>query len=177
MEIEKLTGGTLIGVKPDRIEVPIYGDKPRLRVGSPGTIFGNVGVGAQFSFCAKVELQTPETGYVKVVFRNIGEKLYLLMAPAKAAGPDVYEWKYESKSPAPTIRMLKPLFEEMQITLRPDVWYVMETKVVQDEAVGMAVAGIWTDAEVAPRRERDKDVAAGEQPSAEVEDEPEEEVT
>lgn len=177
MTIEKLTGGTVIGVDPNRLALPLYGDKPGFRVGTPGTIFGNVGMGAQFAFCARAELQTPEAMYAKVVFRHIGEKLYLLVAPAKTSGADVYELKYDSKSPAPIIRQLKALFEEAKITLRPDIWYVMETKVVQDEMVGMAVAGIWTDAQLTDRGERRKDVAAGQKLHAEGDDEPEEEVT
>lgn len=169
MEIVKLTGGTLIGVKPDRAELPIYADKPRIRVGAPGTIFANAGMAAQFAFCTRTQLQVPETAYAKVVFKEVGEKLYFLVAPAKEPGADVYELKYGSKSRAPIIRMLKPLFEEMTITLRPDTWYDMESKIVQDDTVGMAVAGIWTDAVLNPRVQREKEVAAGEQRTAAAE--------
>jgi hypothetical protein len=177
MEIEKLTGGTVIGVKPDRTEMPIYGDKARIRVGSPGTVFANVAMDAQFGICTRTELKVPETAYATVVFRQVGDKLYLIIAPAKGPGTNVYEVKYEGKSRALVIRMLKPLFEEMKITLRPDIWYDMPAKIVQDENLGMAVACVWTDAERNKRGEREKDVAAGEQPEAEGADEPDEEET
>lgn len=70
----------------------------------------------------------------------------------------------ESTTKAPTIRGLKPLFEEAGIALRSDLWYEIETEIVEDEQLGFAVAANWTQAVTRPRPEVEKDVAAGQQP-------------
>ncbi|MFZ5815787.1 MAG: hypothetical protein ACOY93_10860 [Bacillota bacterium] len=84
----------------------------------------------------------------------------------KEEGPDVYELKFESTTRAPTIRGLKPLFEEARITLQDDLWYEGETEIVEDEDMGYAVALNWTNIATRPRREAESQAAAGRQPSA-----------
>lgn len=164
MEMKRLTGGKVVGTNPERLQVPIYADKPKVRVGSPGSVFGNVGLYVQMSECSKLEFGTPEPTMAKVVFRQINSEVYLVIGCARAPGPDVYELKFEQGNKAPTIRGLKPLFEEARITLRTDLWYERETEIVHDEHLGYSVMASWTDVTTRPRREGENEVAAGEQP-------------
>jgi len=152
MEIRKLAGGQVIGANPDRLKFPLYGKDPMFRTGSPGTILGNVGSYVQLSECAKLQSGIPEPTLVKVVFRVIDQETYLLVSPANQTGPDIYPLKFEIGSKAPTIRGLKPLFEEAKITLRPDLWYEGETEVVHDQDLGYAVALNWTQVSTRPRK-------------------------
>lgn len=64
-----------------------------------------------------------------------GCKVYILLAPVKEDGDDVYTLRFpKNASNAPAVSRLKPLFEEAGITLRPDVWYDLESTLVEDEA-------------------------------------------
>lgn len=164
MAIRKLTGGKVIGVDQDELQVPLYADDPKMKVGTPGTIVGNVGLFVQMNDCSKRQFGLPEPTHAKVIFRQIGTEVYLVMGVARSTGPDVYEIKWESTTKAPTIRGLKRLFEQAGITLRSDLWYEIETEIVEDEQLGFAVAASWTQAVTRPRPEAEKDVAAGQQP-------------
>lgn len=163
MEFKRLTGGKVIGTNPERLQVPLYADKPKIRVGAPGTLFGNVGLFVQLNECSKMAFGIPEPTLAKVVFRMIDSQIFLLIGCTTSPGPDVYELKFESGTKAPTIRGLKLLFDEAQIALRSDLWYESETEIVQDEDLGYAVAANWTDVTTRHRREGDSEVAAGEQ--------------
>lgn len=163
MEVRKLSGGKVVGTNPNRLQVPLYAGPPKIRVGAPGTVFGSVGLFVQINECSKLEFGMPEPTQVKVVFREIDSHVYLLIGPAREAGTDVYELKFEQGTKAPTIRGLKPLFDEATITLRTDLWYEGETEIVQDEDLGYAVAANWTDVSSRPRREAESEAAAGEQ--------------
>lgn len=131
--MEKLKGGRTIGVSPDRPQVSLYADPARIRVGAPGTMVGNVALGAVLNDCAKTRNGVPEPVWAKVLFREAGNKLYLLLAPEKEQGPDIYELKWEGRSRTPVIRGLKLLFEAAQITLQPDLWYDLEPRLVEAE--------------------------------------------
>lgn len=172
MEIKRLTGGTVIGTNPDRLQIPLRAEKPKIRVGTPGNLFGNVGLYVQVCECSKRQFGVPEPTMVRVVFRDVDSQVYLLLGCARAPGPDVYELRFEQGTKAPNIRGLKPLFEEAQISLRTDLWYECETEIVHDEDLGYAVAASWTHVTTRPRRESESEaqieteteVAAGEQP-------------
>lgn len=166
MEIRQLTGGKVVGTNPDRLQVPLYASDPKVRVGTPGTLIGNVGLYVQMSECSKLEFGVPEPTMVKVVFREIDSQVYLLLGCARTPGLDVYDLKFEQGNKAPTIRGLKPLFEEAKITLRTDLWYERETEIVHDEILGYAVAASWTSMTTRPRREGDTEVASTEQPGS-----------
>lgn len=163
MEIKKLSGGKVVGTKPDRLQLPLRADDPKARVGAPGTVFGNVGFYVQINECAKLESGTPEPTLVKVVFLEVDSQFYLVFSPAKAPGPDVYEMKFEQGSKSPTIRGLKALFDDAGVTLRTDIWYEGQTEIVQNETLGHAVAVNWTNIATRPRREGDSEAAAGQQ--------------
>jgi hypothetical protein len=164
VEVRKLTGGKVVGVNPDRLQIPLYADAPKVRVGAPGTLFGNVGFFVQVNECSKRQFGIPEPTLVKVIFREIDTEVFLVIGIARAAGPDVYDLKFESGTKAPTVRGLKLLFEAAGIALRGDLWYEIETEIVEDEELGFAVAANWTHATTRPRTESEKDVAAGQQP-------------
>lgn len=176
VEIRKLTGGKVIGTNPDGLQIPLRADRPKVRVGSPGSLFGNVGLYVQMSECSKLQFGMPEPTMVKVVFREIESQVYLLLGCARAPGPDVYELKFEQSGKAPNIRGLKLLFQEAQIILRTDLWYERETEIVEDEILGYAVAANWTHVTTRPRREGESKrenedetgVAASEQPDEET---------
>ncbi|MFZ5825528.1 MAG: hypothetical protein ACOY94_14605 [Bacillota bacterium] len=166
MEIRKLTGGKVIGTNPERLQIPLYADQPKVRVGSPGTLFGNVGLYVQINECSKLQFGVPEPTLVRVVFREIDSQVYLVITGARAPGPDVYELKFESgTTKAPTVRGLKLLFEEARVSLRTDLWYECETEIVEDEDLGFAVAANWTRVATRPRREAESDEAAAGQQS------------
>lgn len=164
VEFRKLTGGKMIGTNPDRLQLPLRADDPKMRVGTPGTLFGNVGLYVQMGECSKLETGVPEPTLAKVLIRETDSQLYLLIGCANAPGPDVYELKFDQGPKTPTIRGLKPLFEEAKITLRTDLWYESETEIVHDESLGYAVAANWTKVTTRPRREGDTEAAAGQQP-------------
>lgn len=151
MQIERLEGGTVLQVKQGRIPMNIYADDPQIRAGTPGTLLGNVGLGAQINEVSKLQLGTPEAVLAKVIFRQIGQEMFLVIGVASKPGPDVYELRFDTTSKAPIIRGLKLLFKDSEITMRKDRWYEMPTKIVQDELVGFAVAGNWTQAKTRPR--------------------------
>jgi len=155
MEIKKLVGGKAIRVSPDRIQLPLYGDKPGIRAGSPGTISGNTAMGVQLSEAAKLKFGLGQPTKVEVIIREIDGVVYLIISPAKEDAKDVYPLAFARKAAgAPVIRKLKPLFEEAGIDLRRDVWYEMSTEVVNDEEAGYSVAGAWTKAVTVPRVRR-----------------------
>lgn len=164
MEVKKLSGGKVVRTNPDRLPIPLRADDPKARVAAPGTLLGNVGFYVQLNECSKLEFGTPEPTLVKVLFREIDSQVYLVIGCAREPGTDVYALKFERDSKAPTIRGLKPLFEEALITLRPDLWYEGETEIVQDETLGYAVAVNWTGVTSRARQETDSEAAAGEQP-------------
>ncbi|MFZ5826567.1 MAG: hypothetical protein ACOY94_19920 [Bacillota bacterium] len=168
VEIRKLAGGRVVGTNPDRLQIPLYADPPKVRVGTPGSLFGNVGLYVQISECSKLQFGVPEPTLARVVFREIDAEVYLVISPARAPGPDVYELKFQSSNgtKAPTVRGLKPLLEEAKIALRTHLWYECETEIVEDEDLGYAVAANWTNVATRPRREAEDDAAAaGRQPN------------
>lgn len=95
MEFRKLKGGKVIGINPDQLQIPLYADDPKMKVGTPGTIFGNVGLFVQMNECSKRQFGIPEPTLVKVIFRQIGTEVFLVMGIARSTGADVYEIKWE----------------------------------------------------------------------------------
>lgn len=164
MEIKRLTGGKVVGTNPNRLQIPLYADPPKIRVGTPGTMTGNVGMAVQLGECSKLQFGLPEPAMVKVLIREIDGQVYLLVGCAREAGPDVYALKYDAGSKAPIVRGLKPLFDEARIKLRTDLWYESESQIVHDESLGYAVAVNWTGISTRPRREAQEETAAAEQP-------------
>ncbi len=167
MEIRELTEGRIIGIDPERLQLPLYADPPRIRVGAPGTIVGNVGLYVMLTDVFKRQTGKTEPTLATVVFREVNKEIFLLVAPAEVSGPNVYELKFESNTKAPTIRGLKPLFEAAKIILRDDVWYDLKTEMVRDAQLGYAVAGNWTEAD-AWQPVTDREAAAGQQHSGPV---------
>lgn len=167
--MRKLTGGKTIAVDPARLQFPIYGDSPKVQVGSPGTVTGNVATGVQVLECAKSKLGQPDLTWVKVVFREIEGEQFLVIAPVKAPAdptnrePDTYPLKFHSQAKAPIVRGLKLLFESNRVELRKDTWYEMTTEVAEDETLGMVVCGNWTKASTRARTVGDSEAAAAKQ--------------
>lgn len=161
--MEKLTGGKIIGVDPNRPHVSIYADPARVRVGAPAAIYGNVALGALIDECSRLREGIPKPAYAKAVFREVGGKLHLLLAPEKEAGPDVYEIKWDSRYSVPVVRGLKLLFEAAKLNLQADLWYDMAPRMVEDEGLGVVLACCWTDSTTQPRLETEREVAAGSQ--------------
>jgi len=164
MRIRRLAGGTLIGTDPNRLPLPLYAKEPTVRVGSPGTLQGTVGTYVLLSECARRQTGLPEPTLVKVLFRETGGAVYLLLAPATAPGPDIYPLKFATGTRAPVVRKLKPLFEAAKIALRPDLWYAGPAELVQDETLGYVVAIDWSAIETSPRQTLTAESAAGNQP-------------
>jgi len=168
MVVRNLKGTRTIVVNPERIQFPLYGDAPHWRVGSPGTILGNVASGVQIVEASKKRLGTPDPTWVKVTFREVGGEYYLLVSPWPAPAdpakrePDTYPLKYNSRAKAPIIRGLKALFEATKMQLRADMWYEMESEPAEDEG-GAAVCANWTKATTSPRTESSDEAAAGQQ--------------
>jgi hypothetical protein len=153
----------MIGVNPERLPTPLYGDDAKLRVGSPGTLLGNVATYVMLNECFRRQYGKVEPVLARVMIREIDGQVYLVVAPAEKEGKDVYPIKFDSSTKAPTVRGLKLLFAEAAISLRSELWYEMPAEIVQDEMVGWAVAGNWTTATTRPRPEAE--AAAAEQNS------------
>ncbi|HYF93928.1 MAG TPA: hypothetical protein VD969_17070 [Symbiobacteriaceae bacterium] len=168
MEVRNFKGAKVISVDPERIQLPLYGDAPQWRIGSPGTLLGNVATGVQLAETSKKRIATPDPTWVKVTFRDVSGQYFLTVAAVappenpKQKEPDTYPLKFASRAKAPAIRGLKALFEASRIELRPDVWYEMDTEIAEDEG-GAFVCGCWTTATITPRIESQEDAAAAKQ--------------
>jgi len=167
--MRKLTGGKTISVDPARLQLPLYGDSPKIRVGSPGTLQGNVATGVQFLQCVKQKLGQPELTWVKVLFREVAGEVFLVASPVKPPAdptmrePDTYQVKFSTEAKAPIIRGLKPLFEAARVELREDTWYDMPTEIAEDETLGVCICASWTKATLKPRTDGETEAAAGKQ--------------
>ncbi|HYF94529.1 MAG TPA: hypothetical protein VD969_20110 [Symbiobacteriaceae bacterium] len=167
--MRKLTGGKIHTVNPERVQFPLYGDLPKIRVGAPGTLFGNAAVGVQIMECGKQQLSMPETNWVKIVFREVTAEFLLVISAVKPPSdtkvrePDTYPVKYHHEVKAPTIRGLKLLFESARIELRDDVWYEMPTEIGEDDTFGKVVFANWTKAVIKPKSEGEGEAAASKQ--------------
>ena len=162
MEMKRLTGGKMIGVNPQDTSLPLYGEEAKWRIEAPGTVQGNAASHVHLVELSKRLLGFPEPTLVKVMVRDLGTAVYLLMAPVKEEGPDVYELKNAvTRGKQPVVRKLKRLFKEAKLSLRGDAYYEVKVEVAEDEVLGPCLAGNWTDAVLRIPQSKSDDVAAG----------------
>lgn len=172
MEIRKLVGGKTIGVKTDRLPTNMYADDPAVRFRGPGTWHGNAGASVLFSEAARKQVGEPKPAEAKVVIREVGGEVYILVAfpprTAKAENApkdlDIYRVGYTYKTKAPIIRGLKRLLKDAGVSILPDLWYIMTPELVQDDQLGYAVACNWTKAKTEHVRQPTKAENAQNQP-------------
>jgi hypothetical protein len=152
VEIKQLKGGVVFA--PQTAEAP----KKGMRLGTPGTLFCDENTGALLTEVAKERFGIPVVTHVRVIFREVEGTIYLVVAPAWVEGPaeeaaklpgEIYPLRNAPKHP--TVYKLAPLVEALKQPLRRDFWYVMESQVVNDEQLGLSVAGNWTHATLEPR--------------------------
>jgi hypothetical protein len=160
MEIRKFTGGKIIGTKSDRLQFPLYADDPSARFQAPGTLSGNVGLGVLMSEASKRQTGEPKPLEAKVVLREQGAELHLMISfpprATKAEGaqstkdPDIHPIYYTGNARAPVIRGLKRLFADAGVAIMRDLWYIMVPELVADDQLGYSVACNWTKARTEP---------------------------
>ena len=175
MSGRNLMGAKVIGVSPDKAQLPKYGDRPGWRMDKPGTLGGNTGAGVQLKEASRSRLHEPEVTWAKVQFHDLTDEKLLVVTPvnppADLAQPPLDTYKVSWNEGSFIIRGLKPLVEAAHVVLRSDVTYELTTEIGEDEG-GAVVWGSWTKATLVPRTVSTKTPGQGANPDEDEDDAP-----